>query len=372
MSLIVKAAVLHQVGGPFSVEEVELLPPESGEVRVRLAAAGICHSDWHFVVGDLPRPLPLVLGHEGAGIVEEVGEGVTSVQPGQRVILNWAPSCGTCFYCALSQPVHCETFWPWRNGTMPDGSTRLRWNGEVVRQFSTHSTFAEHAIAPEEALVPIGEDIPFDVAALVGCAVTTGVGAAVNTVNIRPGESVVVFGCGGVGLNILQGARLSAAHPIIAVDTDPAKMEIARQFGATHTVAAGEGARDQIRDVTDGRGAAYAFEAVGLPAVQEEAFKAIRRGGTLVVVGVAPVGSKTRYSGLDLHASEKRILGSLFGSTDPRREFPRLLDLYRSGQLLLDELISGRFRLDQINEAYAELLKGGVKRGVIVFDGAVA
>ncbi len=363
-----KAAVLHQIGGPFSVEEVELLPPEPGEVRVRLAAAGICHSDWHFVTGDLPRDMPLVLGHEGAGIVEEVGDGVTSVQPGQRVILNWAPSCGACFYCDRSRPIHCETFWPWRNGTMPDGSTRLRLNGETVRQFSTHSTFAEQAIAPAEAVVPIADDIPFDVAALVGCAVTTGVGAAVNTVTIRPGESVAVFGCGGVGLNILQGARLSAAHPIIAVDTDPAKLEIAGQFGATHAVAPGKEGRAQIRDLTDGRGVEYAFEAVGLPAVQEEAFKVIRRGGALVVVGVAPAGSKTTYSGLDLHASEKRILGSLFGSTDPRREFPRLLNLYRDGQLMLDELISKRDRLDQINEAYADLLKGGVKRGVIVYD----
>ena len=365
-----KAAVLHQVGGPFCVEDVELLPPEPGEVRVRLAAAGICHSDWHFVVGNLTRPLPLVLGHEGAGVVEEVGEGVTSVQPGQRVILNWAPSCGACFYCDRSQPMHCETFWPWHLGTMPDGSTRLRFNGEPVRQFSTHSTFAEQAVAPEQAVVPIDDDIPFDVAALVGCAVTTGVGAAINTVRIPPGESVVVFGCGGVGLNILQGARLSAAHPIIAVDTDPAKMEIARQFGATHTVQAGEDALDRIRHLTGGRGAAYAFEAVGVPAVQEEAFKAIRRGGTLVVVGVAPAGSKTRYSGLDLHASEKKILGSLFGSTEPRREFPRLLHLYRTGRLLLDELISARYALEQINEAYAALLEGGFKRGVIVFDGA--
>ncbi|MAV37317.1 MAG: alcohol dehydrogenase [Planctomycetaceae bacterium] len=367
-----KAAVLHEIGGPFSVEEIELLPPEPGEVRVRLAAAGICHSDWHFVTGSLPRPLPLVLGHEGAGIVDAVGAGVTSVEPGQRVILNWAPACGSCFYCAQSLPVHCETFWPWRNGTMPDGSTRLRLNGEPVRQFSTHSTFAEQAVAPEQALVPIADDIPFEVAALIGCAVTTGVGAAVNTVNIRPGESVAVFGCGGVGLNILQGARMSAAHPIIAVDTDPAKMEIARQFGATHAIASGEETRDQIRALTGGRGVAYAFEAIGLPAVQEAAFKAIRRGGALVVVGVAPVGSKTSFSGLDLHTSEKRILGSLFGSTDPRREFPRLLDLYRSGQLMLDELISARYPLEQINEAYTELLDGGFKRGVILFDEAAA
>ena len=367
-----KAAVLHEIGGPFVIEELELLQPEPGEVRVRLAAAGTCHSDWHFVVGNVIRPRPVVLGHEGAGVVEAVGPGVTRVKPGQRVILNWAPSCDTCFYCLHGQSGLCETFWDWRNGTMPDGSTRLRRGGEVVHQFSVLSTFAEQAVAPEQSCVPLPDDVSFEVAALVGCAVTTGVGAALNTVHIRPGENVAVYGCGGVGLNVVQGARLSGAHPIIAVDTDPAKLEIARQFGATHGVAAGDDAADQVRSLTGGRGVDYAFEAVGLPAVQEAAYKAARRGGALVVVGVAPAGSVTRYAGLDLHIHEKRILGSFFGSTNPHREFPRLLDLYRSGQLLLDELISARYRLEQINEAYADLLKGGHKRGVILFDEAVA
>ena len=367
-----KAAVLHRVGGPFQIEEVELLPPEPGEVRVRMGAAGTCHSDWHFVTGDLSRPLPVILGHEGAGIVEEVGTGVTSVQPGQRVIINWAPSCNACFYCRHTNPTLCETFWPWRNGTMPDGSTRLRLNGEIVRQFSTQSTFAEQAVAPQEALVPFDEDIPMEVAALVGCAVTTGVGAALNTVNVRPGESVAVYGCGGVGLNILQGARLSNAYPVIAVDNDPAKFEIARQFGATHAVEAGDEALGRILELTGGRGVDFAFEAIGLSATQEAAFEAARRGGSVVIVGVSPKGSYTRYAGLDLHRMEKKIFGSLYGSIDPRRQFPVLLDLYRSGQLMLDELISRRFRLEEINEAYDELLKGGFKRGVLVFDEALA
>ena len=365
-----KAAVLHEVGGPFVIEEVELLPPQPNEVRVRLAAAGTCHSDWHFVMGKLDRPKPLILGHEGAGIVEEVGSQVTRIKPGQHVILNWAPSCGSCFYCLRGQNGLCETMWYWHNGTMADGSTRLRLNGEQVTQFSVLSTFAEEAVAPEQSCVPIPEDISFDVAALVGCAVTTGVGAALNTVDIRPGESVAVYGCGGVGLNVVQGARLSGANPIIAVDTDPAKLDIARQFGATDGVLAGEEARDGVRALTRGRGVDYAFEAFGAPAVQEAAYQAARPGGALVVVGVAPAGSVTRYAGLDLHVNEKRIYGSFFGSTDPHREFPRLLALYRAGKLLLDELISAHYRLDQINEAYADLLKGGHKRGVLLFDGA--
>ena len=365
-----KAAVLHEVGGPFVIEEVELQPPQPDEVRVRLAAAGTCHSDWHFVMGKLDRPKPVVLGHEGAGIVEEVGSQVTRVKPGQHVIINWAPSCGGCFYCLRGQNGLCETMWYWHNGTMHDGSTRLTLNGERVTQFSVVSTFAEQVIAPEQSCVVIPDDIRFDVAALVGCAVTTGVGAALNTVQIRPGESAAVYGCGGVGLNVVQGARLSGANPIIAVDSDPAKLEIARQFGASDGVVAGDDAHEQVQALTGGRGVDFAFEAVGAPAVQEAAYKAARPGGALVVVGVAPAGSVTRYAGLDLHVNEKRIYGSFFGSTDPHREFPRLLALYRAGKLLLDELVSAHYRLDQINEAYADLLKGGHKRGVIMFDEA--
>ena len=363
-----KAAVLHEIGGPFEVEEVELLPPQPGEVRVRLGAAGLCHSDWHFVTGHFKRAMPLVLGHEGAGTVEEIGTGVTSVQPGQRVMLNWAPACDVCFYCNHDKPGLCETYWPWRNGTWPDGTTRIRLNGEVVRQFSTHFTFAEQTVAPEVSCIPIDDDISFEVAALVGCAVTTGVGAALNTVSVSPGDSIAVFGCGGVGLNIIQGARLSSAYPIIAVDTDPSKFEIARQFGATHGVEADDKTKEQIAELTSGRGVDYSFEAVGNPAVQEAAYSVVRRGGALVVVGVSSGEDVTRISGLDLHVAEKTIYGSFFGSTDPRREFPRLLNLYKRGQLMVEELISGRYRLEQINEGYESLLKGGFKRGVIIYD----
>ena len=260
-----KSAVLHQVGGPFSIEDVELLPPRKGEVRVRLKAAGLCHSDWHFVEGKLGRPFPLILGHEGAGVIEELGEGVTTLRKGQRVVLNWAPCCHHCYYCQHGDTGLCETFWRWRDGTMADGSTRFRIGGKPARQFSVLSTFTEQTIAPVESVVPIDDDISFEVAALVGCGVTTGVGAALNTVDIRPGDSAAVYGCGGVGLNVVQGARLSNAHPIIAVDSDPAKQEIAVQFGATHFVLAGDRAHEQVKELTGGRGVDWAFEAVGPP-----------------------------------------------------------------------------------------------------------
>ena len=242
---------------------------------------------------------------------------------------------------------------------------RWSWLEEDVARMQRN---AQVTVAPEEACIPIADDVPFECAALIGCAVTTGVGAALNTVDIHPGQSVAVYGCGGVGLNILQGARLSGAHPIIAVDTDPGKMDFARQFGATHTIAAGKNAVAQIAELTGGRGADFVFEAVGLPAVQEEALKASRPGGSTVIVGVAPGDSTSCFAGLDIHKNEKKILGSLYGSGSSLRQFPQLVELYRNKQLKLDELISRRYRLDQINEAFADLLKGGVKRGVIVFD----
>ncbi len=363
-----KAAVLHKLGGPFVIEDVDLEPPGPGEVKVRMVAAGVCHSDWHMVTGALRRPFPVVLGHEGAGIVEELGSGVTSVKPGDHIILNWSPDCGTCFYCTRGKRNLCETFRPARRaGTMLDGTSRLRLNGEAICQFSTVSTFAEYAVAPEESCIPIRPDVSLQVASLLSCAVTTGVGAALNTVDLTPGDSVAVYGCGGVGLNVLQGAALCNANPIIAIDTVPAKLDIAREFGATAAVLAGPDTLDEIKSLTAGRGADYVFEAIGLPTVQEEAFEAARPGGTLVVVGVAPIESKTQFPGFQLHVQEKRILGSLYGTSDTRRDFPLLLDLYKSGKLKLDELISREYRLDEINEAYATLLQGETKRGVIVF-----
>ena len=365
-----KAAVVHELNAPFVIEDVALEEPGPGEVRVRMAASGVCHSDWHVLTGAFPRrPMPVVLGHEGAGVVEATGRGVAHVEPGDHVILSWAPACSTCFYCLRDRSGLCETFLePRRKGTMLDGTTRMRIHDERVHQFNTVSTFAERTVVPEQACIPVGKELSLKIAALVGCAVMTGVGATLYTVQIRPGDSVVVYGCGGVGLNVLQGAALHGAEPIIAIDQAPAKMELARTFGATHPLVADEGTTDAIRDLTGGRGADYVFEAIGIPAVQEAAFEALRPGGTLVLVGAAPVGSSISLPPLTITLHEKRVIGSLYGSSNPRRDFPMLLDLYAAGKLKLDELISREYRLDEINEAFEAMLGGEVARGLIVFD----
>jgi S-(hydroxymethyl)glutathione dehydrogenase/alcohol dehydrogenase len=313
--------------------------------------------------------LPVVLGHEGAGVVEAVGEGVTRVEPGDHVILNWAPDCGECSYCLHGKPNLCETFvGPLWAGTMLDGTTRLRSHGNTVYHFSGLATFAEQAIVPQETCIPIRKDVPLKAAALVGCAVTTGVGAAVNTVQVRPGDSIAVYGCGGVGLNILQAAALCGAETIIAVDRVAAKMEIAKTFGATHTVIAGDDTVKTVRDLTSGRGADFVFEAIGIPEVQEEALQAVRPGGTLILVGIAPMESATNFPGAVLARQEKNIVGSYYGTANTRRDFPMLLDLYMAGKLKLDELISCEYALDEINAAYQATLSGETARGVIVFE----
>lgn len=365
----VKAAVLYEPGTAFVVETLTLDDPGPGEALVRLVASGVCHSDWHVVAGTTQHPMPLVLGHEGAGVVEAVGDGVTRVAPGDHVILNWAPDCGSCFYCLRGRPNLCEAFvGPMWAGTMLDGSIRLRLDGAPIHHFSLVSSFAEQAVVPEETCVPIRKDVPLKAASLVGCGVTTGLGATMYTVQVRPGDKVAVFGCGGVGLNILQGAALCGAETIIAVDQVPAKMDMARAFGATHSVLADATAIEAIKDLTRGRGADYAFEAVGAPAVQELALDAIRPGGTLVLVGLAPMGSVTNLPGAVLTREEKSVVGSYYGSANTRRDFPMMLDLYIAGKIKLDELISREYTLDGINQAYAALLSGEVARSVIVFD----
>jgi NDMA-dependent alcohol dehydrogenase len=365
----IQAAILTAAHQPFVVDQVELAEPGAGEVRVKIAASGVCHSDYHLVSGATQHPMPVVPGHEGAGVVEAVGAGVTRVKPGDHVTLNWAPDCGECFYCLRGKPNLCETYVaPIWAGTMLDGTTRLRWNGETVYHFSGLASFAEYAVVPQQSCVPIRKDVPLEVAALVGCAVATGVGAVIYTACVRSGESVVVFGCGGVGLSIVQGALLAGAEKIIAVDTNPAKMDITRQFGATHALLAGSTTLDDIRALTGGRGADHAFEAVGIPALQELAFQAIRPGGTLTLAGLSAMGTGTNLPGAVITRQEKVIKGSYYGTVNASRDFPMLLDLYAAGKLKLDQLISRRYRLDQINEAYQDMLSGSLARGVIIFE----
>jgi S-(hydroxymethyl)glutathione dehydrogenase/alcohol dehydrogenase len=367
-----QASVLFGEGQGCQVEEVELLPPRPGEVLVRMAAAGVCHSDLHVIDGIIKKPFPIVLGHEGAGIVQEVGEGVTLVKPGDRVILSWVPDCGRCPYCTTGRPNLCDNRAPYAAGTMADGTTRVRLNGQDVYNFAGVSTFGEYTVVPETAAIPITLDVPLSIMALVGCAVTTGVCAVTHTAAVEPGSTVVVFGCGGVGLNAIQGAALVSASPIIAVDVVPNKLEMARQFGATHLVNARE--EDPVKAVarlTNDRGADYAFEAIGNPAVMNQAFRCIRKRGTAVAIGIGGPDAEIPIPTQLLVYGERRVVGSFYGSARPRVDFDRMLRLYQAGKLKLDELISRRIGLDGVNAAFAAMRAGEVARSVIMFvDGA--
>ena len=365
----IPAALLVEPGTPFSIEELTLDEPRAGEVLVRIAASGVCHSDYHVMTGTTKHPMPCVCGHEGAGVVEAVGAGVNRVRVGDHVVLSWAPDCGHCYYCQHGKPNLCDTFTdPIWAGTMLDGTPRLHWNGKPVYHYCGLASFAPYTVVPQESCIPIRHDVPLNVASLVGCGVATGVGAAMYTAVVRPGESVVVYGCGGVGLNILQGASLCGASTIIAVDTNVAKMELAREFGATHALMADSHTLQAIRDLTGGRGADHVFEAVGVPAIQEASLEAVRPGGTLTLVGLSPMGTGTNLPGAVITRQEKTIKGSYYGSVNPSRDFPLLIDLYMTGKLNLDHLISKTYPLEQINAAYDAMLSGEVARGIIVFE----
>lgn len=365
----IRAAVFTEKETPFRIETLDLEPPRAGEVLVKVAAAGVCHSDWHLMTGATKHAVPVVPGHEGAGVVEAVGVGVTRVKSGDHVALNWAPSCGACFYCRNDRPSLCaEYVGPIWAGTMLDGTTRLSKGGQTYYHFSALACFADYTVVPQECCVPIGGDVPLAVGALIGCAVTTGVGAALNTAKVTPGSTVAVFGAGGVGLSILMGARLADAERIIVVDRAEGKLDIARDFGATDVLMAGPDTNDAIRSLTEGRGADYVFEAVGIPAVQEQCLDAVRPGGTVVLAGISPMGSRTNLPGAIITRQEKVVMGTYYGSANPARDFPRYAGLYLQGKLDLDRLVSKRYKLQQINEAYADMLRGDTARGVIVFD----
>ncbi len=363
-----KAAVFYEPHKPFEVELLDLTPPQAGEVQVKVAAAGVCHSDWHLMTGATKHALPVVPGHEGSGVVEAVGPGVTRLKPGDHVALNWAPSCGECFYCLNDRPSLCGSYvGPIWAGTMMDGTTRFSKDGQPVYHFSAVACFSERIVVPEQCCVPLSKDVPLAIAALIGCAVTTGVGAALNTARLKPGSSVAVFGAGGVGLSVIMGAKLAGASRIIAIDTNEAKGDIAKAFGATDILISRPDTNDAIRSLTEGRGADYVFEAIGIPAVQEQCLDAVRPGGLVVLVGVSPMGSGTNLPGAIITRQEKTITGSYYGSANTARDFPLFADLYLKGLLDLDRLVSKTFTLDQINQAYAEMLAGEIARGVILF-----
>lgn len=363
---IVKAAVMRAYNTPLEIEEVRIDDPGPGEVLVRTAAAGICHSDLHVIEGSLPVPPPCVLGHEPSGIVEAVGEGVEEVAPGDPVIGCITSWCGICRFCTDGRPYLCPSQYVGR----PEGAKpRLAGSGgDPLLQFANLSAFAERMLCPQRSLVRIREDMPLDRACLIGCGVTTGLGAALNTVRIRAGESVVVVGCGGVGLSAIQGARIGGAGRIVAVDTRPWKFDLARQLGATDCVDATDG--DPVAAVHEltGGGADFAFECIGLVPTVQQAIAMTGRGGTTVLVGVVPMTEQVPISAADLTLQEKRVTGSYMGSNRFRVDMPRYVDFYLDGRLHLDEMISSRIALEEVNDAFDRMRKGEAARQVIVFD----
>lgn len=364
-----KAAILHEVGQRLDLREVEVLPPLAGEVLIRMAAGGVCHSDLHVMTGHLPAPLPAILGHEGSGIVAEVGAGVTTVKPGDHVIPLWRLSCGECEYCTGGRPALCPQGTEIRmTGRLSDGTSRFRLDGKEIKHFAGVSSFAEYSVVPEKAVLKIPEDLPLPKAALLGCAVITGVGAAINAARVRPGSSVAVFGTGGVGLNVVQGAAMAGAEKIIAVDLLESKLDYARKFGATHTVNASTGDPvAQIRTLTGGRGVDYAFEVIGFPTTMRQAYDALAKRGMAVIVGITPTSAEVSVPSLSLVYEERTLAGSLYGSARPKVDIPKLIDLYRAGKLKLDELLTRTYPFEQINEAYRALERGEVARSVVTF-----
>lgn len=364
-----KAAILFEVGQKLELRDVEVQPPQAGEVLVRMAAGGVCHSDLHVMTGHLVASLPAILGHEGSGIVADVGPGVTSVKPGDHVIPLWRLSCGTCEYCSDGRPALCPEGTQIRmTGRLLDGSTRFTLDGQEIKHFAGVSSFAEYSVIPARAVLKIPEDFHLDRAALLGCAVITGVGAVFNCARVRPGSSVAVFGAGGIGLNVIQGAAIAGAEKIIAVDILPNKLEFARQFGATHTInGSTANAVEQIRALTDGKGVEYAFEAIGLPATMRQAYDSLRKRGMAVVVGVTPMTAEVSVPVMSLVYEERILTGSVYGSSRPSIDIPKLIALYRTGKLKLDELLTRRYPFAQINEAYDALERGEVARSVVTF-----
>jgi Zn-dependent alcohol dehydrogenase len=365
-TLTTRAAVLYALGEPLRVETIELNPPQANDVLIHVKAAGVCHSDWHLMSGATQHPLPVVLGHEGAGVVEATGSAVTHVRPGDHVALSWAPNCGECFYCRDGSPSLCATYLDaiWA-GVMMDGTPRFQKAGRPIYQYCSLGCFADRVVVPAECCIPMPAGVPHEIAALIGCAVTTGVGAALNTAQVKPGSSVAVLGAGGVGLSAVMGAALAGASRIIVVDRAAAKRELVARFGATDFVAAGPQVVAEIQALTHGRGADYVIEAVGHPDVQELALACARPGGLIVLAGLAPMGSSTNLPGALITRQEKTVKGSYYGSANPAREFPRLAELFTLGKLPLERLVSRTWRLEEINEAYAHLLTGESARGVV-------
>jgi S-(hydroxymethyl)glutathione dehydrogenase/alcohol dehydrogenase len=366
---MVTAAVLNALREDLYVhDDIEIAPPGPGEAEVKIVASGVCHSDLSVQNGTIALPPPIVLGHEGAGIVEEVGDGVTTLKRGDHVVLSFMPACGACFYCDRRQGFLCEKGAMGSTGGMLDGSTRLTLRGEPLHQMAMCGTFGNYAVVPEISLVKIDDDIDLRYAALLACGVLTGVGAALNTATIRKGDSVAVVGCGGVGLNVIQGAKIAGAERIIAVDRFSSKLMMAEQFGASDVVKTDQG--DTVTNVmglTGGRGVDVAFEVIGLGPTIEQTINMTRNGGEAILVGIPPMDVM-----LNLNAAvtflypAKTVKGCWYGSSNIREDVPKLIELYKSGQLKLEELVSREIGVEGVNDAFTAMQHGEVARSLII------
>lgn len=365
-----RAAVMHAPNTPLTIENLDIAKPKRREVLIRTAFSGLCHSDLHFMEGLYPSPVPLVLGHESAGIVEEVGEDVTYVKPGDHVTTCLSVFCGECPQCLTGNMNICEST---EVKLMPGQARRLSWKGQVVHQFANLSAFAEQMVVHEHAIVKIDKDIPLDRAALVGCGVVTGVMAVFNAARVEPGSTVAVMGCGGIGLSAVNGAALAGAERIIAIDTNQGRLEVARQMGATDLVNASNGdAVELVKELTGGAkspfsGVHYSFEAVGAKSTAEQCFSMLRPGGTATIIGMIPYGTRIELHGADF-LRDRKIQGTSMGGNRFRVDMPRLLNMWKQGRLKLDHMISGHIKLDEINEGYATLKKGTQVRQLIKFN----
>jgi S-(hydroxymethyl)glutathione dehydrogenase/alcohol dehydrogenase len=364
-----QAAFLNEINQPLTIETLEMAALAPSDVLVRIRASGLCHTDLEVIQGSLAYPLPIVLGPEGAGIVEAVGSDVTQVRPGDHVICSWNPHCGHCFYCERDLPILCEPFS--RNqprGLLLDGRSRMSRNGATVYHYSVTSTHSQYTVVPESGAIVISKEMPFDRACIIGCGVMTGVGAAVRKAKVEAGASVVVIGCGAVGLNVIQGAKLVDAGMIVAVDVGQQKLQRARQFGATHAIDGGQADLvERIKALTAGRGADYVFEAAGHARTFRLAVEAVRPGGQVIWLGKINVDQEVSFRWGSL-MGERRIVRSSYGDARPRRDFPWLVDEYLAGRLQLDPLITRRIALSEINDGFAALARGEGIRTVVMFD----
>lgn len=371
MTTDVRAAVIGEVGGKWSIERLTLRDPGPGEVQIKVMASGLCHSDDHLVTGDIPNALPMIGGHEGAGIIEKVGPGVTRLAVGDHVATAYLPACGVCTWCAQGMQYICDTGAGMETGMAQDGSARFHTDSGVgVGAMQRLGTFADRLVTSEAQAVKIADDLPFDVACLVSCGVATGWGAAVNAGGVRPRDTVIVMGVGGVGMNAVQGANHAGASYVVAVDPVASKREWAAEFGATHAFASIDEAMPFVRSVTNGQGADVAVVTVGVVTGEmiAQAFSSVRKEGQVAVVSIGQNEPGLPISPLELVVYAKKLRGVLFGNCNPTRDIPALLDYYRAGRLKLDELITRRYSLEEVNQAYVDMHAGLNLRGVLIHD----